>query len=294
MKKIALLAPTSSTDVWNIPISFYNWFKKLGYEVAFYNTLVNDKFNDANLQKLISDYNNNVFVPDVVLHLDFGLFNSQYLHKKYIPSAKWIVESGDDPQNFSLNYPKVKSGNFDIIISPDIRCVEKYNSHQLNALWCPYFADPDEFEVFQEPLFNAVTTRSIEEPFFKNLKQALGDKFQARLDFLHSKDHTRHLMKGKIVVQNSKYKEISRRLFEGMLANRLVIADRPDPNTKIDMLFKENKDIVYFDCFEECVEKIQYYSINDNERTKIAQSGFEKVSAKHTISARIKKLMQFV
>ena len=294
MKKIAILGPTSSTDIWNIPISFFNWFKKLGHEVVFYNTLINDKFNDVNLQKLIEDYKSGLFVPDIVFHLDFGLFTSPYLQKKFIPSAKWIVESGDDPQNFSLNYSKIKNGGFDIIMSPDIRCVEKYNAQNINAVWCPYFADPDQFEIVQEPLFDAVTTRSIEEPFFKQLKQVLKDRFEARVDFLQGEEHSRHLMKGNIVIQNSKYKEISRRIFEGMLANRMVLTDRPDPNTRIDLIFKENVDIVYFDSFEDCVKKIHYYSTNKHERLKIAQSGFDKVSSKHTTSNRINKLLQLL
>jgi hypothetical protein len=294
MKKVAILGPTSSTDVWNIPISFFNWFKKLGHEVVFYNTLVNDKFDDSSLLKLIADYNSGQFVPDIVLHLDFGLFTSSYLRKEFIPSAKWIVESGDDPQNFSLNFSKIKHGEFDVILSPDIRCVERYNAENINAVWCPYFADPDQFKITQEPLFDAVTTRSIEEPFFKQLKQTLGDKFEARVDFLQGEDHSRHLMKGNVVIQNSKYREISRRIFEGMMANRMVVTDRPDPNTRIDLIFKENEDIVYFDSFEDCVEKVQYYSANHQERLRIAQRGFDTVSSKHTTLNRINKLLQLL
>lgn len=294
MKNVAILGPSSSTDVWNVPISFYNHFRKLGFNTKFYNTLIDDKFNEVNLVKMIGNYKDKTFVPDLVLHLDFGLFNSQYLHKQYIPAAKWVVESGDDPQNFRLNFPKIQRGHFDMVLTPDIRCTQEYNKHNINAVWCPYFADPDQFDVEQKPIYNAVTTRSIEEPFFRDLKQILGDEFEARKDFLQGKDHSTHLKKGKIVVQNSKYKEITRRVFEGMMANRLVITDRPNPETKIDLIFTENKDIIYFDSIEECAEKVKYFAYNNTERLSIAQSGYDKVSTKHTTPKRIKKILELL
>lgn len=294
MKNVAIVGPISSTDVWNIPISFLNNFKKLCYNVQFYNTLINDKYNDSELIKLIKDYEEGRFKPDIILHLDFGLFRSNFLSKKYIPKAVWVVESGDDPQNFSLNFDKYKNANFDLILSPDIRCVEEYNKHNIKAIWCPYFADTDQFDVEQTPIYDAVTTRSIEEPFFKNLKEALGGRFEARTDFLQGKFHTQHLLKGHMVIQNSKYKEITRRIFEGMMANRLVITDRPNPNTRIDLIFKENEEIVYFDSFDECVEKINFYTANSTERIKIARAGFKKVSTKHTVNNRINNLLKLL
>jgi spore maturation protein CgeB len=60
------------------------------------------------------------------------------------------------------------------------------------------------------------------------------------------------------------------------------------------LIFKENEDIVYFDSFEDCVEKVQYYSANHQERLKITQSGCNKVSKLHTTEARIKKLIHII
>ena len=293
MKNVAILGPISNEDVWNIPISFYNHFVKLGFNTTFYNTLIDNKFKDDNLSKLISDYEQNIFVPDLILHLDFGFFNSPFLQKSYIPTAKWVVESGDDPQNFKLNSSKILKGNFDLIMTPDIRCVPLYQQHNLNAVWCPYFADPDQFDIEQEPIYDAVTTRSVEEPFFALLKNKLGNRFMPRSgDFFHGKAHSSHLKKGKIVIQNSKYKEISRRIFEGMMARRLVITDRPDPNTKIDLIFTEGKHIVYFDNVDDCIDKINYYSVHHEERETIALNGYTKVTRHHTTSVRIKKILE--
>lgn len=294
MKNVAILGAYSPDDTWNITLSFFNHFNKLGYNAKLYSTQVNHEWNDLNLKQLVLDYRQGEFVPDIVFHLDFGFFNSELLHKKYIPEAKWIVESGDDPQNFRLNFPKIQKGNFDLILSPDIRCTEFYVNKGINAAWCPHFADPDQFDVTQEPLYDAVTTRSVEEPFFKQLKQLLGPRFEARLDFLEGKDHSVHLLKGRTVIQNSKHKEVTRRVFEGMMANRLVITDRPDPAARMDLIFTENKDIVYFDDVDNCVEKINYYTANQQELEQIASSGYKKVSNFHTTSARIKKILSLV
>lgn len=293
MKNVAILGPTSAEDVWNIPISFYNHFLKLGYNTKFYNTLVKDKFNEAQLVQLIKDYEEKRFEPDLILHLDFGFFNSSLLDKRYIPTAKWVVESGDDPQNFRLNFQKYKNKQVDLILSPDIRTTREYLEYGFNAVWCPYFADPDQFvDIKQEPIFDAVTTRSIEEPFFKQLKEKLGNRFEARTTFLHGKEHSKHLKKGHIVVQNSKYKEITRRVFEGMMAERLVITDRPDSNTEMQKLFTENINIVYYDSADECVEKINYYILHEQERQKIALAGYNKVIKQHTITKRVEKLLK--
>lgn len=295
--KVAILGPTSSADIWNLPISWTNHFIKLGHDVRFYNTMVDDTYSELNLIKLIQDYKNRVFSPDIVFHLDFGLFRSELLTKASIPTAKWIGESGDDPQNINLNFSKFYKKNFDLILSPDIRCVQYYNNNGENAVWCPYFADPDEFEgVVQDPIWDAVTTRSIVEPFFSELKEHLLSRFEARTDYLYSKDHSRHLMKGRIVVQNSKYKEISRRLFEGMLAKRMVITDRPDPNTCINEIFTENVDIVYFDSVQECADKIKYFTSPENEklRLQIAENGYQKVIKHHTTASRIKHILKII
>jgi len=162
-------------------------------------------------------------------------------------------------------------------------------------VWGPHFADQYLAEsVDQDPVYTAVTTRHEDEPFFSKLKQELGNQFKARASFLVGKEHVKHLKRGRIVIQNSKYKEITRRLFEGMVCNRLVITDRPDPDTRIDLLFKENEDIVYFDSFDECVDKINYYSKNDKERLRIAQSGYNKVIKNHTTAKRVDKLLELL
>jgi len=294
MIKIACLFTIEPHHIWNVSISVFQSLKRMGYDVKLYSTLENGDFTYKNYYQLLNDVTNG-YEPDIVWNLDFGLFSPPEMRKELIPNAYWIMEAGDDPQNFPLNSKKLIGKGFDLILSPDIRAVNLYRLQGEKACWWPHFADSELVfkDVNQEPLFDAVTSRSITEPFFRNLKTKLGDRFEARNQekiFL-GKKHAYHLKKGKIVVQNSKYKEITRRIFEGMLANRMVLTDRILEETKIDQIFSENYDIVYFDSLEDCVDKINYYSENDEERLRISKNGFEKTKRYHTVDRRVSKVI---
>lgn len=304
MKNISIIAPCRSNDVWSVPLSFFYEFKRLGHNVKIFNNLNEDApgitqldaraWNEEGLRQLLTEATNGTFVPDVIIHFDFGLFKSCLLNKEQFPQATWIYESGDDPQCFPYNFEKVKTGKFDLIMSPDIRAVKEYNKRGFKAVWSPHFADPLFLGKEVEPVYSAITSRHFSEPFFMLLKSKLGDSFFARDKFINEKDHLSFLKKGKIIIQNSKYKEITRRIFEGMLVNRLVLTDRPDADTRIDVLFKENVDIIYFDTVDECVEKVKYFSQNEKERQVIAKNGYEKVIKNHTVQKRVEHLLKLL
>jgi spore maturation protein CgeB len=72
-----------------------------------------------------------------------------------------------------------------------------------------------------------------------------------------------------------------------MAAGRMVLTDRLGPQTRINELFVENRDIVYYNNEEDCIEKLLYYCKNDEEREHIAKNGREKVLANHTTAHRV-------
>ena len=303
-KRISIIAPYRKGDVWSIPLSFFYEFKKLGHDVKIFNNLNEDQpginqldpraWNEDGLKQLLEEAKCGVFVPDIIIHFDFGLFRSTLLNKIQFPQATWIYESGDDPQSFNYNYSKVVKGNFDLIMSPDYRATQEYLRCGYNAVWSPHFADEKFLGDEIAPIVDSITSRHFSEDFFTQLKSRLGDRFKARDEFINEKDHLSFLKQGKIVVQNSKYKEITRRIFEGMLCNRLVITDRLSVETKIGSMFKENEDIVYFDSVDDCASKIEYYSNNDRERSIIAGNGYNKVKKYHTVAHRVKKLLHIL
>jgi len=179
-------------------------------------------------------------------------------------------------------------------LSPDIRCCEEYNRRGCKCYWFPHFADTAMYpeEIYNiKPDLDAVCTRSKTDKFFQQVKERLGNRFDTTSG-LHALEHSAYLRRGKIVLQNSQYKEITRRIFEGMLANRMVIADRPDKSTQIEQIFVEGKDIVYFDSLDDLIEKINYYTVNEDKRLEIANAGFNKVLKYHTATARVRSLLK--
>ena len=108
---------------------------------------------------------------------------------------------------------------------------------------------------------------------------------------LNVKQHTEFLNKGLMVIQNSRWGEITRRLFEGMACGKLVIADRLNDGTGLAELFIENEDIILYDSMIDCIEKINYYSENKEERERIAMNGMKKVIENYTQIQLVDKLI---
>ena len=294
---ISFLYARLPKDVWNTSIALQREFEAAGHKTKCYSSMnLEEKYTEDGIKQLLQEAKNGTFVPDVIINFDYGMFKSGLLRKAEFPSAKWVLESGDDPQSFGYNFQKAFGADFDFILSPDIRCCEEYNKRGFKCYWFPHFADtamyPESIYKIESDL-DAVCTRSKTDKFFQQVRERLGNRFDTTSG-LHALEHSAYLRRGKIVLQNSQYKEITRRIFEGMLANRIVIADRPDKETQIEQIFIEGKEIVYFDSLDDLIEKVNYYSSNEKERLAIANAGFQKVSKYHTATARVKSLLKFL
>jgi spore maturation protein CgeB len=90
-------------------------------------------------------------------------------------------------------------------------------------------------------------------------------------------EHTKFLNKGLIIVQNSRWGEITRRIFEGMACGKMVLTDRLNESKKLHELFKEGEEIVFYNDMIDCIEKMNYYNENETERERIAYNGYQKV-----------------
>ena len=105
-------------------------------------------------------------------------------------------------------------------------------------------------------------------------------------------EHTEFLNSGLMVVQKSRWGEITRRIFEGMACGKMVLCDRLEKSKKLDELFIDGEDIVYYDDIFDCVEKMNYYRENEEERERIANNGFKKVLENHTQKQRVDFVIQ--
>ena len=81
------------------------------------------------------------------------------------------------------------------------------------------------------------------------------------------------------------------RVFDIMSMGGFVLSDRQE---EISELFEEGKDIVTYRTPEELVDKVDYYLKHEDERAKIAASGYRKVKEQHTYESRLDKIISIL
>ena len=269
-------------EEWSTPLSLAKEFESQGWEVEFVSIGSNrlQNWNDEELKKWIDSKPQ----TDIVLFMDWGRFTSTYLDKKLV-DAFWVQESGDDPQNFDRNFPK--SERFHLTLSPDLDSVNEYKKRGIDAHWWTHFADTRvQFPIELKPEFVAVTTRGKGSSAFLDQLTFHADGSVGNQNGFGPKEHTEFLNKGKIVIQNSRFGEITRRIFEGMACGKMVLCDRLDKSKGLEELFEDEVDIVYYDDIVDCIYKMNHYNNNDEERETIAKNGYNKVLENHTQKQR--------
>jgi len=282
--KITFIYDHKPNEIWSTPLSLLNEFKERGWETEIVPIPNGD---DSQLQLWIQQDT----PTDVVLFMDWGRFDSKWLDKSLKPNAFWIQESGDDPQNFERNYPK--ANRFHYTITPDKVSAEEYRICGINADWVPHWADTAvQFPMNLDAKYVAVTSRGRGGSAFLDYltdwaEGAIGNKNGMPVD-----EHTRFLNTGLMVIQNSRWKEVTRRIFEAMACGKMVLTDRLDESTGLSEMFIDGEDIVYYDEMFDCIEKINYYNENEEERERIAYNGMAKVITNHTQIQRVDKLIE--
>ena len=278
--KITFIYDYKDGETWSTPLALLNEFKESGWETQIIKT------NDTDLKNWV-DSNPQT---DIVLFMDWGRFDSQYLNKDLVP-AFWIQESGDDPQNFERNYPK--ANRFHYTITPDKQSAQEYRNRGINAEWINHFADTKvQFPMNLEPQYVAVTTRGLGNSQFLDYLTNWAEGMVGNRNGLGPKEHTEFLNTGLIVIQNSRWKEITRRIFEGMACGKMVLTDRLPDETGLSEMFVEGEDIVYYDEMFDCIEKMNYYNENEEERERIAHNGMMKVLHNYTQIQVVNKLIE--
>lgn len=275
-------------EEWSTPMSLAKEFESQGWEVEFVSIGSNrtGQYHDRNIQTWLD------LKPktDVVLFMDWGRFDSPLLDKKLV-NAFWVQESGDDPQNFQRNFPK--SERFHITLSPDWDATEEYKKRGVDAYWWTHFADTRvQFPIETNPEYIAVTTRGLGNSQFLDTLTQHGDGSIGNRNNMDYKEHTEFLNKGLMVVQNSRWGEITRRIFEGMACGKMVLCDRLNESKKLHELFKEGDEIVFYDDIVDCINKMNYYVEHPDQRDEIARSGYKKILENHTQLQRVQFIIK--
>jgi hypothetical protein len=282
--KITFIYDHKPNEMWSTPLSLLNEFKERGWETEIVPIPNGD---DSALQLWIQQDT----PTDIVLFMDWGRFNSKWLDKNLKPNSFWIQESGDDPQNFERNYPK--ANRFHYTITPDKVSAEEYRNRGINADWVPHWADTIvQFPMNLDAKYVAVTSRGRGGSAFLDYLTDWAEGAIGNQNGMGAEEHTKFLNKGLMVIQNSRWKEITRRIFEAMACGKMVLTDRLDESTGLSDMFIDGEDIIYYDEMFDCIEKINYYNENEEERERIAYNGMAKVIANHTQIQRVDKLIE--
>ena len=272
-------------EEWSTPLSLATEFDERGWDVGIVSIGSNktQKYHDDNIRAWLNEKDDS----DIVLFMDWGRFDSHLLNKEKLPSAFWVQESGDDPQNFERNFPKAE--RFHMTLSPDAESTETYKGRGINAHWWTHFADTKVQVPIEEvePSYVAVTSRGMGGSQFLDTLTVHADGAVGNQNGLGPLDHTAFLNSGKMVIQNSRWGEVTRRIFEGMACGKMVLCDRLEKSKKLDELFVDGEDIVYYDDMVDCINKMNEYSADDKERERIAKNGYQKVLKNHTQVQRV-------
>jgi len=269
-------------EEWCMPLAIRNEFVERGWDTQIVSI--------ANGDGLLKQYVESDDQPNIIMFLDWGRFDSPYLNKQLKPNSFWIQESGDDPQNFERNSPK--ANRFHYTITPDKRCAQAYKNMGIDSEWINHFADTKvQFPINTKSDYVAVTTRGLGNSAFLDYLTEWAEGAVGNKNGLNAEQHTKFLNSGLMVIQNSRWKEITRRIFEGMACGKLVITDRLVEETGLSEMFIEGEDIIYYDEMFDCIEKMNYYNENEEERERIAYNGMMKVLHNYTQIQVVDKLI---
>jgi len=286
MSSIAFIFAHRPTDKWNTPLAVVEEFKSRGWDTSIYSLFdSNDNYVDDNVYKLLEAK------PDVIMHMDWGRHLSPVLSKLRNTGAFCVMEAGDDPQNFERNV--IKAPWFDLILTPDARSTQEYINRGFNAEWWTHFADTRIYQpIATTEKYIAVTSRGIGS---SQVLDTLASHYEGDIinkNGWEGKEHTEFLSSGKMIIQHSRWGEITRRIFEGMACGRMVITDRLHKDTLLDTLFTDGEDIIYYDDILNCAQKIAYYNQHTEERKHIALNGYRKVIQNHTQVQRVDLIIE--
>jgi len=276
-------------EQWSTPMALANEFKKIGWIVEFVSIGSNrtGQYHDRDIQKWLSEKP----TSDIVLFMDWGRFDSPYLNMVNLPNTYWVQESGDDPQNFERNYPK--SERFNITLSPDSESSIEYKKRNQDSHWWTHFADTAvQYPMDIKPEYVAVTTRGVGSSEFLDQLTAHGGGTIGNQNGFDAPQHTEFLNKGLMVVQNSRWGEVTRRIFEGMACGKMVLCDRLHENKKLHELFTDGEDIIFYDDIIDCINKMNKYREDKVERERIAKNGYENVLENHTQKQRVEFIIE--
>jgi hypothetical protein len=269
-------------ELWSTPSSLIKEFEKRGHNVKRHHLTKDDL-------EIMPKEN-----YDIVITLDWkGIDIPEEVHSTIKASTFLVRECADTPQNYDKHLPYIK--NYDLLLTPDYNSNQKYVNLGATSIWFNHFADT-EIHCNYSGIDDYPPVRSTRGPggsqLMDYLTKLIPEKFVNR-NGLIGKSYGEFLNNGSITLQHSRWGEITRRIFEGMACNTMILTDRLSKETHVNDLFEEDEDIVYYDNIPMLISKINYYLSPEGtiDRLRIANNGYNKVIQHHTQKNRVDAIL---
>lgn len=284
---IIIIYEHTDPNVWCTPLSLVDGFRAAGHYVEQYN-LVNNR-------KVYLDYSIDY---DICIVMDWRGWDTVIVHQN-TDKIMLVKEIGDCPQNLQLHI-NGGLGKYDLLLCPDYDSTLLLKKMGYNAIWFNHFADTKihrPLTIETASRISPAPVRSTRGPggsqFLDELSRVMGPNKFDNSNGMLGRSYGMFLAEGKVTVQNSRHKEITRRIFEGMACGSMVLTDRLSKETNIDSLFTEGQDIVYYDNMSDCISKINYYLSEEGKEDleRITENGYRQVMEHHTQKQRVETII---
>jgi hypothetical protein len=215
------------------------------------------------------------------------------------PSAYWASDT-----HLGYDYRLMMAKNFQHAFVAQKEAVGQFKRDGVVAEWLPHAFEPEAYH----DLMNR-DEKGVPQPF-EFISKKFDVSFVGHVNSENREDYLDRMFKefphfyfgqkqfqdaayiyaqSKIVLNLSMKKDLNMRCFEALGSKSCLLTDRV-PGMD-DLGFIDGETCILFDTFDEAVEKAKYYLKNEEERTRIAEAGYQLVMNRHTIDHRVDTIL---
>jgi spore maturation protein CgeB len=138
-------------------------------------------------------------------------------------------------------------------------------------------------------LLNMLAEQNVDLYSDKDDSRLIGVNYRGTVDYMHDMPKVFRLSDINLNLTMCNIRSgIPLRVWDIMGAGGFVLTNY---QPEIPDFFENGKDLVFFDSFDDCVRKAEYYLAHEDERKCIAENGFKKVLEHHSYDARIEFIL---
>jgi hypothetical protein len=210
------------------------------------------------------------------------------IHAISIPTIFYVIDT-----HIALAKYKSLTPIFDFVFIAQKEYVEPIKkAGARHAAWLPLACDPNLHKRYDLPKIYDICFLGHQQGGRKRSLERLARHFNLYSGFVNYAEMTYIYSQSKIVFNKSLGNDINMRVFEALSSGSLLLTNRLI-NNGLDDLFQDKEELVLYD--ENNLEELASYYLNhEEERKRIATSGFNKVRSRHTYDHRVESIIRFM